>query len=158
MNAPEPWPTDGKLPVVFDLDGTLAEATWPSNHVGEPIQDGVELMLEYSSRGYAILIHTARPPSHEERIWRWLDELGLGNVVFNVVCGKPLGCMYVDDRSFRPDYCDDVPGTEPEPPTRPVVDTREEPIEENDAQWEPDTDEGDRPDGWDDPELWTPVG
>jgi hypothetical protein len=104
MNAPEPAPTDGKLPVVFDLDGTLSESTWPSNHIGQPIQDGIELLLEYSSRGHAIVLYTARPPSHEDRIWTWLGEQGLGNVVFNVVCNKPLGCLYVDDRSFRPDY------------------------------------------------------
>lgn len=157
MNAPEPWPTDGKLPVVFDLDGTLAEATWPSNHVGAPIQEGVELLLEYASRGYAIVIHTARPPSHEGRIWEWLREIGLGNVVFNVVCGKPLGCMYVDDRSFRPDYCDDLQGEMP-PPEFPVVDTREEPVEEIDSKWEPDAEGDDHPANWNDPDAWTPVG
>lgn len=155
--APEPWPTDGKLPVVFDLDGTLAEATWPSNHVGAPIQEGIELMLEYSSRGYAIVVYTARPASHEARIWRWLEELNLQNVVFNVVCGKPLGCMYVDDRSFRPDYCDDLPGDEPPPvvtkpkpkPSPPAAPA------EDDSIWEPDLDEGAPAPDADNAELWT---
>ena len=150
MNAPEPWPTDGKLPVVFDLDGTLSEPTWPSNHVGPPIQDGIELLLEYSSRGYAIVIHTARPVSHEARIWGWLVEVGLQNVVFNVICGKPLGAMYVDDKSFRPDYCD----APLKSPTRPVVKE-----EEPDPKYEPDVvDEGAPPPDANNPEIWSVVG
>lgn len=156
MNAPEPWPTDGKLPVVFDLDGTLSEPTWPSNHVGPPIQEGVELLLEYSSRGYAIVIHTARPASHEPRIWGWLLEQGLQNVVFNVICGKPLGAMYIDDKSFRPDYCED-PGGEA-PPVLALV-TKDEPEDEDEAVWEPldETDEvGSAPaPAANDPERWT---
>lgn len=152
MNAPEPEPTDGRLPVVFDLDGTLAEATWPSNHVGAPIRPGIELMLEYSSRGYAIVIHTARPTSHEERIWRWLEDLQLQNVVFNVICGKPLGCMYVDDRAFRPDFVDEL---EAEPWEAPVVKE-----EKPDPRYEPDVadDEGAPPPNASDPEMWTVVG
>jgi hypothetical protein len=150
MNAPEPTPTDGKLPIVFDLDGTLAEATWPSNHVGKPIEEGIELLLEYSSRGYAIIIQTARPASHEARIWRWLEELGLQNVVFDVMCGKPLGCLYVDDRAFRPDYVDVVAAPEP---GETVV------VKEEDEKYEPDVeDEGAPPPDANDPEKWTIVG
>jgi hypothetical protein len=141
MYAPEPSPTDGRLPIVFDLDETLAEGTWPSNHIGAPISEGIELMLHYSEQGYAIVIHTARPVSHEARIWRWLEDLGLSNVVFNVVCGKPLGCLYVDDRSFRPDYVDKVKAE----PVRVVA--REEDQEEEPRY----------PEGFNDNE-WTVVG
>lgn len=161
MNAPEPTPTDGKLPVVFDLDGTLAEATWPSNHIGNRIQAGIELLLEYSSRGYAIVIHTARPASHEGRIWGWLLEQGLQNVVFNVVCGKPLGCLYIDDRAFRPDFVEDL-GPEPEfGEGAPVISlvTKDEPEEEEDVDdevWEPNDEENAAPaPSANDPERWT---
>lgn len=150
MNAPEPAPR-GKYPVIFDLDGTLSEETWPSNHVGEKIDEGVELLLHYSSEGYPIKIHTARPRSHEGRIWRWLEELGLQNVVVDVVCGKPEACLYVDDRGFRPDFLDAREAPEPAPVVTLVDDTGED-----HEAWEPDEEENaDAAPDADDPERWT---
>jgi hypothetical protein len=165
MSAPEPTAHSDNMPVVFDLDGTLAEATWPSNHIGNPIQEGIELMLHYSSLGFGIVIHTARPASHEKRIWKWLRELGLQNVVFDVVTGKPLGWLYVDDRSYCPDFVERSVKEPPAAPEGPVRDTRKKPekIETrsdpgDDLDWEPDSEGDDRPVDWDDPEIWTPVG
>lgn len=154
---------DGDLPAIFDLDGTLAEVTWPSNHVGAPIQEGIELLLYYAEKGNGVIIHTARPQSHESRIWKWLEELGLQNAVFNVVCGKPLGGIYIDDRAFRPDYVDSADRAEPEPV---VKDTRKEKkveapsavVDEDEGNWEPDAEGTGHPADWNDPDAWTPVG
>lgn len=90
--------------VVFDLDGTLAHKRWPSPEVGPPMVEGVELLYFYASDGYEVIIHTARPASHEKRIWEWLIEHRLDEFVYDVVCGKPVAGLYIDDRAWRPLY------------------------------------------------------
>lgn len=87
--------------VVFDLDGTLAEDTFPKPHIGRPIDKGVRWLRHYAEAGHAITIYTARPESHATNIWNWLGEHGLDEFVYHVVCGKPLAGLYVDDRAVR---------------------------------------------------------
>lgn len=100
MNAPEPHPKMER--VAFDFDGILAENTWPSPAIGEPIQDGIDLLLHYHAQGLEIVIYTARPQSHEKRIWWWLEWYGLHEKVYDVVCGKPVAGLYIDDRAWNP--------------------------------------------------------
>lgn len=87
--------------VVVDLDGVLARDVWPERRVvGEPIPAGVELIRRYAEQGYSIIVHTSRPPTDRELIWDWVLEHDLP--VDRVVTGKPVGCLYVDDRAYRP--------------------------------------------------------
>lgn len=88
--------------VAIDLDNTLAEGTWPSPEVGEPISQGIELLKFYRSIGFEIVIHTARPQSHAFRIWQWLRDHGLDALVYDVVCGKPRADLYIDDKAWNP--------------------------------------------------------
>lgn len=92
---------DGWDAVCFDFDGVLAESTWPMATLGEPIEEGVELLVELAAAGYEITIYTARPLSHEERIWRWLKEQTLDHIVYDVICGKPRAGVYIDDKAHR---------------------------------------------------------
>lgn len=85
--------------VCFDLDGTLAEPTWPSPTIGEPIPEGVALLAEYVEKDCAILVYTSRPASHRGAIWKWLQ--GNGIEVYDVITDKPLAGLYVDDRALR---------------------------------------------------------
>lgn len=99
-----PTPSRSVPAICFDLDGTLAEDTWPSPHIGDPIPEGVEALIHYSEEGYAIYIHTARPESHEPAIARWLQAHGIADVVYDIRCGKPIADLYVDDRAWKPPW------------------------------------------------------
>ncbi len=94
-----PNPRIGK--VLFDLDGTLAQGKWPIRRViGEPISAGVAYLRHYAALGYGICIYTSRPWADEEAIWDWVVEHDLP--VDEVVCGKPLADLMVDDRAWNP--------------------------------------------------------
>jgi hypothetical protein len=103
---PEP---DKRIPiVVFDLDGTLAASVWPERHeVGPPILEGVVMLRHYAEMGYRCEILTARPECDVGVVWSWVLRYGLP--VDAVTCGKPFGGLYIDDRSFCPDYTKDQP-------------------------------------------------
>jgi hypothetical protein len=88
--------------VVIDFDGVLAENVWPSNRIGKPIGKGIAILLFYQAQGREIIVYTARPESHKERILGWLRMTGLQDAVYDVVCGKPTADLYVDDRAWNP--------------------------------------------------------
>lgn len=87
--------------VVFDLDGTLAEPTWPQRHtIGDPIPQGLSALRHYAEQGLVIIVHTSRPLDDLDLIWDWLESWDLP--VDRVICNKPLAALYVDDRGWRP--------------------------------------------------------
>lgn len=96
-----PNPEEGHTVVVFDLDGTLAEDTYPDSHVGKQIRAGVTMLCHYYDRGYSVIVYTARPSSHKPRIWEWLRVNGLYAKVYDVITDKPIAGLYVDDRAWR---------------------------------------------------------
>lgn len=100
---PRPFETEERLPIVFDLDGTLAESTYPEPHVGRAITEMVNLARRYHNEdNREIIIHTARPESHKDLIWNWVYMNGLETVIYDVICGKPRAALYVDDRGWNP--------------------------------------------------------
>lgn len=95
----QPKPGTGLMTIAFDLDGTLAEPTWPSPAIGSPIEKAVDAMLEYWRKGFEIIIFTSRPASHREAIKKWLENFGLSSIIYDIVTDKPRAAMYVDDRA-----------------------------------------------------------
>ncbi len=100
--TPRPEPNYLQAEVMFDLDGTLAENTWPDTHIGQPIPEMIDLVFEYRAAGYAVSIFTSRPEDHRIDIDFWLSEQGLGNIVYRVICDKPAFALLIDDRSWNP--------------------------------------------------------
>lgn len=106
---PEPIPyieDDGSVrpreetPIVFDFDGVLAVNVWPELEIGAPILDGIELLGYYYGRGYKIVVFTSRPWNDKPKIEQWLrTNTGLWGI--EVVCGKPAGALYIDDRALK---------------------------------------------------------
>lgn len=93
---------DVRLPVVaIDFDGVLARNTWPSPALGEPDPDAIEMVKHYYSRGCEVIVFTARPASHHERIRQWLAENSIFYAVYDVTNIKPVASVYVDDRAVR---------------------------------------------------------
>ena len=95
-------PHDPALPVVaIDFDGVLAKNTWPSPALGELDEDAKELVLHYFGLGCEVVVFTARPDSHHDRIRDWLAHHGLFVAVYEVTNRKPKACLYFDDRAVR---------------------------------------------------------
>jgi phosphoglycolate phosphatase-like HAD superfamily hydrolase len=88
--------------VFFDLDGTLAESSRPFHHIGEPIPEMVELLKEYVAQGTPCSIYTSRPESHRGLINSWLEDHGLDDMFYQVICDKPIFGLLIDDRSWNP--------------------------------------------------------
>lgn len=99
MTYPKPKDSVGLKTICVDLDGTLAQPTWPSPVIGEPIQQTVDAMIEAYKEGWEIVIFTARPAWHHEIIAKWLEDHGLAEVVYDVITGKPRAAAYWDDRA-----------------------------------------------------------
>lgn len=88
-----------------DFDGTLAESLWsvedPTSAIGEPIWGNVEQCIALRDMGYSIVIHTARGWADHKAITEWLQ---FYMVPFDqVVCGKLLAAVYIDDRAVHSD-------------------------------------------------------
>jgi len=94
-----PLVEDGHDRVVFDLDGVLAENTWPNPDIGAPIAAALQMAEHFAKQGKELVVYTARPRSHRARIWSWLSDTGLP--WYYVICGKPVAGLYIDDRAVR---------------------------------------------------------
>jgi len=101
MQAPENLP-GYSIEVMFDLDGTLAASAKPYHHIGDPIPEMVEVLLDYVRQGVPCSIFTSRPESHRELIMEWLYQNGLHDLFYQVICDKPVFGLLIDDRSWNP--------------------------------------------------------
>lgn len=97
-------PTDEQLlTAIIDLDGTIAESTWHPDQtrsvIGDPLDHGVNRLTDLYLQGYRIVIFTARAWADHDMIIAWLIE---NEIPFHqVICGKPLGTVYVDDKAIN---------------------------------------------------------
>ena len=99
MTFPKPKPGVGLTRICVDIDGTIAEPTWPSPVIGKPIRRAIDAMIEASRAGWEIVLYTARPASHVPAIMKWVDDNGLSAVVYDVITGKPAAAAFWDDRA-----------------------------------------------------------
>lgn len=98
-------PAVGLRHLIVDFDGTLAENMWrednPTAEIGPTMWANVAKLKEALDLGYTFDIHTARGWECADDIQSWLKEHELP--VRAVVCGKPLGQAYVDDKAIPAD-------------------------------------------------------
>lgn len=103
MSTTHPADRTDKLPVAFDLDGTLAEETWTpenlSREIGKPIPGALERVKEVFDAGWQCVIHTSRPWSDLPNIALWLDMHGYMSFISEVYCEKLLAELYVDNKA-----------------------------------------------------------
>lgn len=87
--------------ICIDLDGTILEFNAEIYHpftFGDLRPGAKETMERLRKEGYYIVVHTARPLEAKPYIERCLTLL---EVPFDdVVCGKPFGVLYFDDRTI----------------------------------------------------------
>lgn len=98
-----PMPPDGVglMTIAFDLDGTLAEPTWPNPRIGDPIPLALRALKWYAAKGFEVIIHTSRPAEQREHIRRWLYQQDVSHLVYSIETDKPRAAMYIDDRALR---------------------------------------------------------
>lgn len=94
--------------VCFDLDGVLATGTKEevySDSAGwayekcEPITKMISILKELKTKGYKIIIFTARHPADYEKTVLWLSRQGIK--YDDLYMGKPLADLYIDDNALR---------------------------------------------------------
>lgn len=87
--------------VAIDLDETLMQrpSTYRKGEFGPPVE-GVESVIHaLRTRGYRVIVHTARGQEEREAIADHLAMFGI--TVDGIVCGKPRALAYIDDRAIR---------------------------------------------------------
>jgi 7-cyano-7-deazaguanine synthase in queuosine biosynthesis len=88
----------GRPTAAFDLDGCLAEWTG-TQELGSPVPAMVDLARDLLRDGWVVVVHSARPASHNPTVRAWLPA-DLAAAV-DVACGaKPAADVFVDDRGL----------------------------------------------------------
>lgn len=84
--------------MIVDLDNTITQANyWWTGDITPPRLEAIKTLREYHEKGWNITIFTARHWACYENIISYLTYYGIP--FDNVICGKPLGLIYVDDRA-----------------------------------------------------------
>lgn len=90
------------LRVYVDLDSTLAYGTWTPDQkrsvVGDPIEANIAKLEELVALGYTPYIYTSRHWGDLEMIQAWIVHHAIPVDPKHVICGKPLGDIYIDDK------------------------------------------------------------
>ncbi|WP_290433325.1 5' nucleotidase, NT5C type, partial [Paramuribaculum intestinale] len=89
------------MQIVIDLDGTICrEMRQFSRPLAEPIPGAVETVNELYDRGDTIIIYSARTWAEYEVTVDWLRRHGVK--YHQLMLGKPVGDLWIDDRSVNP--------------------------------------------------------
>ena len=107
-----------KLRICFDLDNTLV--TYPEipgdYSTVKPIKKMIDLLLFFKKQGHEIIIYTARRmETHKSNIGKVIKDIAMttfmtlekfGILYDEIIFGKPIADIYIDDRSINPYYND----------------------------------------------------
>lgn len=86
--------------IIVDLDGTICEER-PTfeRSLAEILPGAKETINRWRSAGNTIIIYTTRSWSEYRMTEDWLRKNGVE--YDQLVCGKPLGQVWIDDRALR---------------------------------------------------------
>jgi capsule biosynthesis phosphatase len=107
-----------KLRICFDLDNTLV--TYPEvpgdYSTVRPIKKMIDLLLFLKNNGHEIIIYTARRmETHKSNVGKVLKDIAVvtfdtldkfGILYDEIIFGKPIADIYIDDRAMNPYYND----------------------------------------------------
>ena len=89
-----------KKTIVIDIDGVLCSEEKTHERVfATPIKQAITYINELVECGHTVILFTARSWAEFKITYSWLINNGVR--FHSLVCGKPCGDFYVDDRSFR---------------------------------------------------------
>jgi len=107
-----------KLRICFDLDNTLVSyPEIPGDYSSvKPIKKMIDLLLFFKKNGHDIIIYTARRmETHKSNVGRVMKDIAMitfstlekfGIPYDEIIFGKPIADIYIDDRAFNPYYND----------------------------------------------------
>ena len=105
-----------KLRICFDLDNTLVTyPTVPGDYsTVKPIDKNIKLLNNLKTQGHEIIIYTARRmQTHNSNVGKVLKDIAMItlqslddlNIQYDeIIFGKPIADIYIDDRAFNPYY------------------------------------------------------
>ena len=108
-----------KLRICFDLDNTLVSyPSIPGNYsTVKPIHANINLLKSLKNAGHEIIIYTARRmATHKHNIGKVMKDIALitleslealGIEYDEIIFGKPIADIYIDDRAMNP-YINDI--------------------------------------------------
>lgn len=93
--------------IIIDLDGTICteEKTY-SRCLAKPLEKAIESINKFYDEGNTIIIHSARSWQEFEMTEHWLKSHGVK--YHQLVLGRPIGDVWIDDRAIRFDNWDNV--------------------------------------------------
>ena len=110
---------DNKLRICFDIDNTLfTYPSIPNDYTSvKPIYKMINLLSQLKKQGHYIILHTARRmKTHNYNVGKVIKDIAVTTIetldIYNIeydeiIFGKPLADIYIDDRSINP-YINDI--------------------------------------------------
>lgn len=94
------------MQLIIDVDGTILQYDgYRPGEFGQPIAGAIEFLQAQRDAGHTVILFSARPLSEECELREHLAELGIIDLVEELICGKPIGHVYIDDRGIRFNGC-----------------------------------------------------
>lgn len=95
------------MQIIIDLDGTICtEERQFSRSMALPLNNAVESINNLYDNGNIVIIYTSRSWQEYEMTEHWLK---INGVRYNqLVMGKPIGDIWIDDRALKFDNWTDV--------------------------------------------------
>lgn len=92
---------------VVDMDGTICEER-PTfeRSLAKLLPGAVEGVKRLKNRGYFIVVYTARGWAEYSMTKQWLEDNGIWFDL--LLCGKPHGDIWIDDRAVRFEDWEDI--------------------------------------------------
>lgn len=86
--------------LIIDLDGTICteEKTY-SRSLAKPFKEAAASINKLHKHGHTIIIYSARSWQEYEMTVKWLKAHGIK--YDQLILGKPIGDIWIDDRSLR---------------------------------------------------------
>lgn len=88
------------MQIIIDMDGTICteEKTY-SRSMAKPNEGAIESINKLVDEGHTVIIYSARSWQEYEMTVDWLQRHGVK--YHQVVMGKPIGDVWIDDRAIR---------------------------------------------------------
>ncbi|MCC7701846.1 HAD hydrolase family protein [Janthinobacterium sp. GW460P] len=95
------------MQIIIDMDGTICteEKTY-SRSMAKPLDNAVESVNNLYDEGHTIIIYSARTWMEYEMTVDWLSRYGFK--YHQLMLGKPIGDVWIDDRAITCNGWDNV--------------------------------------------------